>query len=73
MPSVFTELYKLRYCQSDTVGKFFLSLTFTFQLKSQGTKSIDIYLNSTKDKGHASDVFYLHKNPPKSWKPLLWR
>lgn len=31
------------------------------------------YLNSTKDKGHASDVIYLHRNPPKSWKPLPWR
>lgn len=44
MPSVFVELYKRRYGQSDTLwGQLFLSLVFTFQqLKSQGTKSIDI-------------------------------
>lgn len=31
------------------------------------------YLNSTKDKGHASAVIYLHRNPTKSWKPRPWR
>lgn len=31
------------------------------------------YLNSSKDKGHASDAIYLYRKPLKSWKPLPLR